>query len=331
MTKPRFIRPGRTWMITRRTTRRHFLLRPDADGTMQQIYWYTTAVVAAKFGILVHALQVLSTHVHEVVTDVHGNLPAFVRDRNRALANALKRHRGWPEEVFQRAPASYVELYGADAVIHHIAYTLANCVEAGLVRDPRQWPGPTVAPEDMGRRVVEVQRPSVYFDPTNPVWPDEASLPITMPAALEERYGSGAREAVRRRVDDAVAAARDVARKAGRVFSSIANLLRVPFSKRSTSPDGARGGDPTFAVGGDAQLRHRALAERKGFYATYRQSLQRLGEFVGWAGFPVGSWRWPKELARAYDLSMSGARSSAMPDGVTTPPSNDVLGFARCV
>jgi hypothetical protein len=132
-------------------------------------------------------------------------------------------------------------------------------------------------------------------------------------------------------VDDAVAAARDVARRAGRVVSSIADLMRVPFSKRSTSPEGARGGDPTFAVGGDVEQRQLAIAERGAFYATYRRSLQKVGEFVGWVGFPVGSWRWPKELARIYDVSTSGDRPRAMPGGVGPLPSNDVLGFARCV
>src|SRR4029079_16235741 len=124
MTIPRCIRPGRTWLITRRTTRRYFLLRPAADGTMQGIYWYATAVMAAKFGIELHAVQVLSTHIHEVLTDVRGTLSAFLRERNRLFANAMKCHRQWPEEVFQRAPTSCVELYGPEAVTKEIGYTL---------------------------------------------------------------------------------------------------------------------------------------------------------------------------------------------------------------
>src|SRR5688572_23323737 len=110
MTAPRCIRPGTVWFVTRRTTRRHFLLRPDAHNTILQLYWYCTAVVARELGILVHATQMLSNHLHEVVTDVRGELPRFVQERNRLFANALKCHRGWPEEVFCRAPASYVEL-----------------------------------------------------------------------------------------------------------------------------------------------------------------------------------------------------------------------------
>src|SRR6187401_2428681 len=141
MTAPRCIRPGRTWFVTRRTTRRHFLLRPDADKTLQELYWYTTAVIAAERGIELHAVQMLSTHIHEVLTDTRGELPRFLQQRNRLFANAIKRHRHWPEEVFARAPASCVALYGVRAILKEIGYTLANCVEAGLVHHPDDWPG----------------------------------------------------------------------------------------------------------------------------------------------------------------------------------------------
>ena len=305
MTSPRFIRAGRTWLVTRRTTRRHFLLRPDADGTTQQIYWYTTAVLARKFGIRVHAVQMLSTHMHEVLTDVRGELPAFVRERNRALANALKRHRHWPEEVFQRGPASYVELYGTTALLREIGYTVANCVEAGLVRSPDKWPGVTVSADDIGRRVVEVERPAMYFDPTNPVWPERASLPIEMPQSMLDTFGEAARATIRRAVSLAVEQARGLSRKAGRAVGSVANLMRIPFATRARSPDGARRGSPTFATGGDAALTKLALTERKIFSTKYRQAVERLGAFVEGAAFPEGSWRWPRELAAIYRASPS--------------------------
>ena len=176
-------------MITRRTTRRHYLLRPDRDGATQALYWYTTAVLARKFGIRLHAVQMMSTHVHEVLTDVRGNLPAFLRERNRAFANALKCHRNWPEEVFQRAAANYVEINGESALLRQIAYTLTNCVEAGLVSSPEEWPGVGVSVGEIGSRVVRVSRPKVYFDPENPVWPSEVEISIDMPELLVERYG----------------------------------------------------------------------------------------------------------------------------------------------
>ena len=150
--------------MTRRTTRRHFLLRPDADGTVQQLYWYTTAVLAQELGILLFAAHMLSSHLHEVLGDTRGLLPRFLQQRNRLLANAIKCHRGWPEAVFARKAASCVALYGPNAACKEIAYTLANCVEAGLVRCPSEWRGVITSIDDMGNRVIRVERPKHYFD-----------------------------------------------------------------------------------------------------------------------------------------------------------------------
>lgn len=284
-------------MITRRATRRHFIFRPDEDGMSQRIYWYTTAVIAAKFGIELHAVQVLSTHLHEVVTDVRGLLPAFLRERNRLLANAMKCHRHWPEEVFQRAPASCVELYGADAIAKQIGYTLANCVEAGLVRRPEDWPGVTVSVDDIGRRIVTVERPPMYFDPDNETWPKRATLAITMPKEVVRAHGNRARRFLATAVDAAVKRAAQEARTAGRfVAGSIKRLLTVPFTRRSKShePFGQR--NPTFAAAGHRDRAREARAERRTFIDRYRSALEALKKGARSALFPKGAWRWPSEL-----------------------------------
>jgi len=299
MTQPRCIRAGRTWMTTRRATRRHFLFRPDRDGMCQRIYWYTTAVIAAKFGIELHAVQMLSTHLHEVLTDIFGKLPAFVRERNRLFANALKCHRGWPEEVFQRAQPSYVELHGPDAIAKQIAYTLANCVEAGLVSSPEQWPGVTVQVDDIGRLVVEVERPPMYFDPENPAWPERVTIPITMPAALTAAYGERAREVLRAVVRAAVEHARALARRAGRFVGPVAKLFSVPFTRRSSTFEPFGGRDPTFAAAGNRECARAALTERRAFIALYRKALAALRAGAQHVPFPPGTWRWVHELLPA--------------------------------
>lgn len=284
-------------MITRRTTRRHFLLRPDSDGTTQRLYWYTTAVLARKFGIEIHAVQMMSTHIHEVLTDVRGNLPAFLRERNRSFANALKAHRGWPEEVFQRAAANYVELLGPDAILKQIGYVLANCVEAGLVNAPADWPGVTVLAEEIGMRTVRVARPNIYFDPTNEVWPAVAELPIRMPAPLTELLGfRAARSRIRKAVHLAVDSARKVIRTARQALLSIAKVLCTNPMKRSRSPEvfGAR--EPIFATGGTPARAREAIEERKIFLHAYKRARDALKRGDLGSQFPVGSWRWQHEL-----------------------------------
>lgn len=295
MCPPRCIRSGQTWMVTRRTTRRHFLLRPDVDGVTQQIYWYTTAVLARKFGIELHAVQVMSTHMHEVLTDVRGNLPAFIRERNRALANALKCHRGWPEEVFQRAPANCIQLFGTGAVVKEIAYTLANCVKAGLVDDPARWPGVGVTSEDIGVRTVRVRRPTMYFDPQNPVWPEEAEIAITMPSSVTTDHGADAALVVRAAIRVAVDEAREAIRKAGRTFTTIADIFAVAFVRRSNSFETYGKRVPSFATGGDAQYARAARDQRREFLGTYRKAFSAMKRGDPFQ-FPEGTWRWLVEL-----------------------------------
>ncbi|AKV04141.1 hypothetical protein AKJ09_10804 [Labilithrix luteola] len=313
MSRPRSIRPGVTWFITRRVTRRHYLLRPDEDGTTQQIYWYSTGVMAAKFGMELHAAQMLSTHLHEVLTDVRGVLPAFKRDRNRLVANALKAHRGWPEEVFQRASDSCVELNSAEAVLKEIGYTLANVVEAGLVEDPDDWPGVTVSVNDIGQRVIEVERPSVYFDPDNPNWPERVTIPITMPPALIEAFGARAKEVLVSSVREAIASARAAARSAGRfVKTSAAKLCRIPFTRRANSPSPIGARNPTFATGGNAEAAKRARAERKQFHELYRRALDALKKGIAGVSFPPGTWRWARELLPAWLVGATAIGSEAL-------------------
>jgi putative transposase len=88
MTQPRQIIPGRTYLITRRALRRYYLLRPEYF--INNLFVFFWAVLAAKYGIEIHAFCILSTHEHLVLTDTLGNLPDFLRDLHRLTALALK-------------------------------------------------------------------------------------------------------------------------------------------------------------------------------------------------------------------------------------------------
>jgi len=319
MTNPRCIRAGTTWFVTRRTTRRHFLLRPDADRRLQRLYWYATAVTAAETGVELHAVQMLSTHIHEVLTDTRGELPRFLQQRNRLLANAIKCHRGWPEEVFARAPANCVALYGAAAVEKEIGYTLANCVEAGLVDRPEDWPGVTISREGLGRAVIRVARPAEYFDPTNPRWPAEVVLRVTLPDILIRTYGSqtDARSALRRSVDAAVSLARAAAAKAGRFVGKVRDLMRIPFHRRATSPEPLRKRFPTFATAGEPEATREARLERALFLSSYRKALEALRGREHSTPFPYGAWRVTREFGAAVESleqNGTGQRRSVQPE-----------------
>ncbi len=291
MTLPRNVRPDVTWFVTRRTVRRHFLLNPDQEGEIEQIYWYTTGYYAQQLGIELHVIQVMSNHTHETMTDGRAELSRFLELRNRAFANAVKVLRGWSGEVFDKRPACWVELRTPEAVVDKMAYTIANCVKAGLVRTPRRWPGAKVLVDDLGRKVIKVKRPRVYFDPEH--WPDEVTIPIVMPKKLEERYGSpeACRAAIQVEVDRHVRAAHAQNEQRGCGYLGAKRVLKQPHTGRADSEERSGALTPTFATGGDPAVAQALIEERDIFLTQYRRALQAWREGIRDVLFPFGTWK----------------------------------------
>ena len=69
MTQPRFVVPGETIMVTARTVARFYLLRPDPQ--LNEALRYVLGYYANKHGLLLHAVCIMSTHVHLVAFDEH--------------------------------------------------------------------------------------------------------------------------------------------------------------------------------------------------------------------------------------------------------------------
>ena len=133
-------------------------------------------MAAQRFGVVVHAGCLMSTHSHEVVTDIRGVLPRFLQEFHRLLALTTKALRGWPGEVFDKRSTGQHEPLTPEATIEALGYLIANPVEAGAVRYAKDWPGAHTSPRDIGTRVVKAERPTHYFDPDNPDWPELVEL-----------------------------------------------------------------------------------------------------------------------------------------------------------
>ena len=71
-------------------------------------------------------------------------------------------------------------------MVEKIAYVLANPVTAGLVERAQDWPGATVKVDELGGGELRAARPTVYFDPDNPQWKAEKTLPLTLPRSEEQ-------------------------------------------------------------------------------------------------------------------------------------------------
>ena len=291
MTRPRIVDPGATLALSRRTTRRHFLLHPDEARQMEQCYWYCLAYAAKLHGVLVHAACLMSTHAHEVITDVHGEYPRFLETLHRNLALCTKAYRGWPEEVFNKKSTGVHALLTPEAIVESIAYLIANPVEAGAVRYARDWPGANTLPAHVGTRVIRVQRPKHYFKPENDQWPEALELRLEMPVALQLDYGPGlARERIAARVRDKEHHAWNEARRTGRSFVGPRRVLRLPYTKRARSDEAFGTLNPQFAAAGNRAAATEAVERLRAFKTQYARALARWMAGDRDACFPLGTW-----------------------------------------
>ena len=128
-------------MKQRRCLRREFRLRPDR--LVVQIFLYTLAHAANKYGILLHDFVALSNHDHLVLTDPHTKRPAFLQLFHSLIARAVNAAFGEWDALWSAQPYSAPRLLEPEDVLRKLVYTLANPVAAGLVRYCKDWEGPT--------------------------------------------------------------------------------------------------------------------------------------------------------------------------------------------
>jgi len=291
MTRPRIVDPGATLALSRRTTRRHFLLNPDEARQVEQCYWYCLGHAAQLHGVLVHAACLMSTHAHEVITDVRGEYPRFLETFHRNLALCTKAYRGWPEEVFNKKSTGVHALLTADAILESIAYLIANPVEALAVRYAKDWPGAHTLPAHVGTRVIRVQRPAHYFDPNNPNWPEVIELRLEMPVTLELDYGPKlARERIAERVRQRRHQAWNKAKRTGIAFAGPRRVVRLAHTKRAKSYEALGSLNPQFAAAGHRGAATEAVKRLRAFRSQYQRALARWTAGDRSACFPVGTW-----------------------------------------
>lgn len=184
MSRPRPIRPATTYLLTRRCIERRFLLTPDPEGELESVLGYCLGLTSERYGILVHASVALGNHWHLVVTDVKGNLPAFLRDTHSLIARCVNTKYSRAENVWAVRQPSAVQLVDTGAIWEKLVYCLTNAVSSGLVASHRAWPGFHTLPDAVLRPPTTYRRPPSYFT-TRCKLPDEVVLVISKPPALD--------------------------------------------------------------------------------------------------------------------------------------------------
>jgi len=171
-------------MLTRRVHGRVFLLRPSKRTN--QIIDYVVAVMADKWQVQVCAITVMSNHWHVCLYDPHGHVVEFQHDCHQFIARAINAAHGDFESLWTGSePTSRVECEEPDDFVARIAYTLANPVEAGLVRHGHSWPGVRWA---WPRKPRVVKRPHKFFrsEKVGGRWPEQAILRASRPPGYDE-------------------------------------------------------------------------------------------------------------------------------------------------
>ncbi len=172
---------GDVYLITRRVNAFLCRLRPGED--VKHVVIYCLARAARRHGIEVIAFTILSTHLHLVLRDPRGALPRFCHEFFQNTARALNFAQETGGIVFE--PGSYRRqtLATPQAIYKEIAYTIANPVAAGLVSEPRRWPGLITLPNDLGKRTYRARRPKFFRDPA-----EESDGALTGDETARERH-----------------------------------------------------------------------------------------------------------------------------------------------
>jgi REP element-mobilizing transposase RayT len=251
-------------LLSRRCTQRQFLLKPSALTT--QIFAYVLALAAEKTGVLIHAVCVLSNHWHAALTDPEGRMPEFMAYVHKYVAKAVNVSLDRRENLWATEQPSLVRLEDADAVLRKMMYTLLNPVKAGLVSDPRQWPGLWGY-----RGEMTVDRPEIFFRADGSL-PETATLRFVAPPMAEEIAGGGdfyeTLEAHLERHRRELVSQRAAA---GKGFLGKTRVLHQDVYDRPSTEE-ARGGLSPRVASRHKWLREEALQRLRDFVRSYREA-----------------------------------------------------------
>lgn len=284
MSKPRQILPGSTYLLTRRTSGRLYLLIPTP--MVRKVFAYCLAHAARLYNIRIHGFLVMSNHYHLLATDMDGNLPAFMSYLNEFIAKVLNHF--WGRWEYFWAPGTYsaVRLETADDVIDKLVYTLVNPVKSFLVKDSKNWPG--ISSHIMQYGVdKEFKRPEIFFRKDGPM-PEKATLSLEVPPAFA---GTPAefKTMLNERIRQAEAEYQEQAKTQKKSFLGVAKVKELRHTDRPMSPAPRRNLNPHIASKDGNALRN-GLRRLKWFRTVYEVARKLFESGDKSVEFPFGTY-----------------------------------------
>jgi len=283
VTYPREILPGRSYLLTRRTTQRQFLLRPSR--VTNENVRYCLALAAERTGIILHAVCVMSNHWHGVVTDPEARLPEFAECFHKLLAKAQNASLDRWENLWSSDKTSLVLLTSEQDVLEKMAYTLANPTVAGLVKSPEEWPG--VISGRFGREDV-AEMPDSFFDQDGEL-PESVELQVLRPRIFTSLSDAELYARLRDEVAARVRVAREEMAQSGRSFLGRESILRQVFDASPTTKAPRRNPSPRIA-GRSSVERVAAIRRMCAFFSAYRAAWNEWRQGNRDAKFPAGTY-----------------------------------------
>jgi putative transposase len=284
MSLPRQVMSEQFYLITRRTTQRELLMRPDDETNNAFIYCLAVAAQRCQVDVLLTVAE--SNHHHTVIFDRYGNYPAFIEHFHKLFARCQNRLRGRWENFWASEEPSVVCLLDRDAVMSKLAYAATNPVKDRLVERVHHWPGVNSYINLRSGRPLVATRPRHFFQ-QNGAMPERVTLTLTIPLELGEPEHFRAQlheqvETIEREVME------DRRRTGARVLGR-RGVLQQSWRSAPKSEAPHRNLRPRFASR-DAELRIAAMVEYHAFLDAYRDAHQCW--LRGLQGvFPAGTYK----------------------------------------
>jgi len=286
MTLARPIIPGKTSLVTRRCLQRQFLLKPSPF--VNQTFLFCLGLAQQRSGVAIHAVCVMSSHIHITVTDTEGRLPVFEHHLNLLLAKTLNASRGRWGAMWEPESYSAVGLVNPDSALDKAGYTLANPVSAGLVREGYQWPGVRLGPESWGRE-IRARRPRFFFNDQDGETPDEVVVRISRLPGFDPLDDAEVRELLEQEVLRQEEEARAKIAREGRTFLGRRGVLAQSHTDTAQSWERRRNLRPRISCR-DRWKRMEAIQRLKSFLNDYREAWEKFRAGIRDVVFPYGTY-----------------------------------------
>jgi hypothetical protein len=243
----------------------------------------------------------MSNHIHLLVRDDRGELPAFLAFFHSMIARCMNSFRGRWENFFSVEPPCAVYLVEAADRFDKLIYLLTNPITDHLVDRLAVWPGACSYVHHLTGRTLTIRRPRRFFREEGPM-PEE----VTLQAARLEGFEYLASEAWSKMIADAVHDAEDSARRerveTGRNIVGRKAILRANPTDSPNTVEPRRNLRPHVACN-NKPLRIAALTALRAFRAAYHQARASFVAGVRDVVFPLGT----------YAMKLLGVRCATQP------------------